>query len=199
MEGAVAEAERLFELYPEDKQLPVTAIEVGGSPVLGKADAGVTIVEFGDFQCPFCAREWPRLKEVLAAYPEDVRVVFKHRPLSFHTKAKPAHAAAELAMREGGSELFWKMYERVVAAPVKLEVGDLREYAKALKMDLARFDKVMADAKEIDKLLEADLEVAGKCNVNATPTVMINGLKLTDRSMEGYKSRIEEALKKTEK
>jgi protein-disulfide isomerase len=95
--------------------------------------------------------------------------------------------------------MFWKMYERLVATPVKLEVADLRGHAQALGMDLARFDKVMADAKEIDKLLEADLEVAGKCNVNATPTVMINGLKLTDRSMEGYKSRIEEILKTTGK
>jgi protein-disulfide isomerase len=165
-------------------------VEVGASPTLGKADAGVTITAFMDFQCPFSVREYPKLKQVLAEYPDDVRVVFKHRPLTFHTKAPPAHAAAQLALQKGGPELFWKMHDLIMADPAKLDIATLRTYAETLKLDLDAFDKTMVDKAAIDKLLEPDLAEAKKCNVNATPTILINGLKLTDRSFEGYRSRI---------
>ena len=169
-------------------------VNIGSSPVLGKADAPVTITEWADFQCPYSAREYPKLKEILAAYPDKVRLVFKHRPLSFHRQAKPAHATAQLAMEQGGSELFWKMHDRIIVNLRALEIKDLRSHAEALKLDLARFDAVMADSKQIDQFLKLDLDEATKCKVNATPTVMINGLKLSDRSIESYKARIDELL-----
>jgi len=181
---------------PRPVDTTVYDVNTGSSPVLGKADAPVTIIEWADFQCPFCAREYPKLKEILAAYPDKVRIVFKHRPLGFHKQAKPAHAAAQLAMEQGGSELFWKMHDRIIASPKALEVKDLRGYAEALNLDLARFDAVMADPKKIDQFLKLDLDEAAKCKVNATPTVMINGLKLSgDRSIESYKARIDGLLK----
>ncbi len=170
-------------------------VNIGSSPVLGKADAPVTIIEWADFQCPFCAREYPKLKEILAAYPDKVRLVFKHRPLSFHRQAKPAHAAAQLAMEQGGSELFWKMHDMIIASPKALGSKDLRGYAEALNLDLAKFDVVMADPKKIDELIKTDLAAATKCKVYATPTVMINGLKLSARSIESYKTRIDGLLK----
>ncbi len=169
-------------------------VKIGASPILGKADAAVTIVEFVDFQCPFSAREYPKLKEILAAYPEQVRLVFKHKPLSFHKKAKPAHALAQMAMQQGGPELFWKMHDRLMANAGKLEISDLRAHAGQLKLDLNIFDLVMGDRLQIDKLIATDLAEAKKCNVNATPTIMINGLKLVDRSVETYKTRIDELL-----
>ena len=184
---------------PKAKARPIDAtvydVNTGSSPVLGKADAPVTIIEWADFQCPFCAREYPKLKEILAGYPDKVRLVFKHRPLSFHKQAKPAHAAAQLAMEQGGSELFWKMHDKILASPKALGVKDLRGYAEALKLDLAEFDSVMADPKNIYELLKPDLDEAAKCKVNATPTVMINGLKLSGRSIESYKARIDGLLK----
>ena len=170
-------------------------VKVASSPILGKADAPVTIVAWSDFQCPFCAREYPKLKEILAAYPDKVRIVFKHRPLGFHKQAKPAHAAAQLAMDQGGSELFWKMHDKIIASPKALAITDLRDHAEALNLDLAGFDTVMADPKKIDQFLKSDLAEAAKCKVNATPTVMINGLKLSDRGIESYKARIDELLK----
>ncbi len=172
-------------------------VKIGSSPIFGKADAPVTIVAWADFQCPFSAREYPKLKEILAAYPDQVRLVFKHKPLSFHKKAKPAHALAQMAMQQGGSELFWKMHDRLMAGASKLEISDLREHARQLKLDLAKFDKLMADPAQIDKLIATDLAEAKRCNVNATPTIMINGLKLVDRSVEAYKARIDELLKPT--
>ena len=174
-------------------------VEVGSSPTLGKADAAVTITAFMDFQCPFSVREYPKLKQVLAEYPDDVRLVFKHRPLSFHTKAPPAHAAAQLALQKGGPDAFWKMHDLIMADPAKLDPATLRTYAETLKLDLDVFDKTLVDKAAIDKLLEPDLAEAKKCNVNATPTILINGLKLTDRTLDAYKSRINGILGQTGK
>ena len=193
--GAAAPSEAK---QPQPVDTTVYDVNTGSSPVLGKADAPVTIIEWADFQCPFCAREYPKLKEILAAYPEKARIVFKHRPLGFHAQAKPAHAAAQLAMEQGGSELFWKIHDKIIANPKALEIKDLRGYAEAINLDLAGFDAVMADPKKIDQSLRSDLDDAARCKVNATPTVMINGLKLSgDRSIESYKARIDGLLKST--
>lgn len=179
-----------------ERQIDTTVydIEVGSSPILGPKDAPVTIVEFADLQCPYCAREYPTLKEILKQYPGKVRLVFKHFPLSFHLKAKPAHAAAELAFQKGGDDAFWKIHDMILADQKKLEITDLRDYAKNLGLDLDKFDKVTSNQAMMDELLKADKVMAIKCNVQATPTVLINGLKLTNRSIEGYKNRINEIL-----
>jgi len=169
-------------------------VRVGSSPIWGKPDAPVTITAFMDFQCPFSVREYPKLKEIIAEYPEDVHIVWKHRPLSFHTKAPPAHAATQLALQESGREAFWKMHELIMENPSKLDIGTLRGYAEMLKLDLDVFDRTLVDKAAIDKLLEIDLAEAKRCNVNATPTIMINGLKLADRSLESYRSRISTLL-----
>ena len=87
------------------------------------------------------------------------------------------------------------MHDRIIANPKALAITDLRGHAEALNLDLARFDTVMADPKKIDQFLKSDLAEAAKCKVNATPTVMINGLKLSDRGMESYKARIDVLLK----
>lgn len=171
-------------------------VTIGSSPVLGPKDAPVTIVEFYDFQCPYCIREYPKIKKIVQEYPDKVRVVLKHFPLSFHKKAKPAHATAELAKREGGSEAFWKMHDMIMSHPGKLDITNLQEYAESLKLNLAKFDEVMADEKKIDELLKADISEARKCNVRGTPTILINGLKLFDRSLKGYKTRIDQILTK---
>lgn len=169
-------------------------IEVGKSPILGTKDAPITITEFTDLQCPYCIREYPKMKEMLKAYEGKVQVVFKHYPLSFHPKAKPAHAAIQLALQEKGNDVFWKMHDMIMAEPKKLEISDLRGYAQKLGLNLTNFDKTMTDKAAIDKLLEADKALARKCGVRGTPTIMINGLKLADRSIEGYKKRIDEIL-----
>jgi len=195
---AAAPARANTNAKPRPADTTVYNIDPGDSPTLGKPDAPVTITAFMDFQCPFSIREYPKLKQVLAEYPDDVRLVFKHRPLSFHTKAPPAHAAAQLALQQAGPEAFWKFHDLIMENPTKLDLATLRSYADTLKLDLDAFDKLMADPTELDKLLEPDLAEAKKCNANATPTVMINGLKLTDRSLEGYSARIQSLLGKRE-
>jgi protein-disulfide isomerase len=90
----------------------------------------------------------------------------------------------------------WQMAVLIMANPKKLEIADLRGYAQSLNLDLKQFDTVMADAEKINELLKADLAEAKKCKVRATPTVLINGLKMTNRTLPGYQSRINQILKK---
>ncbi|MBN2139155.1 MAG: thioredoxin domain-containing protein [Sedimentisphaerales bacterium] len=169
-------------------------IAIGSSPVRGPADAPVTIVEFVDIQCPYCIREWPKLGRILTEYPDQVRLIFKHFPLSFHQKARPAHAAMELAMSQAGSEGFWKMHDMIIANPAKIDPADLHEYAKSLNLDVAILDEVLADPNKIDQLLKSDLLEARKHGVRGTPTVFVNGIKMADRSIDAYKARIDEIL-----
>ena len=169
-------------------------VTIGSSPTLGPKDAPVTIVAFGDFQCPYYVREYPKIKRILNQYPDKVRLVFKHFPLTFHKKARPAHAAAEFAHRTARPQIFWKMHGMIIAAPAKLDAADLRGYAGSLGLNLAKFDELLADPNKIDELLKADMAEARKCRVRGTPTVLINGLKLTDRSINGYKARIDHLL-----
>ena len=172
-------------------------IPVGSSPTLGPADAPVTITEFVDLQCPFCAREYPKIKQILALYPDKVRFVFKHYPLSFHKKAPPAHAAIQFALDTAGPEAFWKMHDLITANPKNLETAHLHSYAQSLNLDLDQFDKLTADTQRINKLLAPDKALARKVNVRATPTVLINGLKLPRRTLPEYKKRINQILNPT--
>jgi protein-disulfide isomerase len=170
-------------------------VNIGASPTLGPEDAPVTIIEFSDFECVYCVREFPKIKKMIEDYPGKIRVVFKHYPLKFHKKAKPAHAAAELAFREQGNDAFWQMHDMIFANPKNLEISDLRGYAESLDLDMEEFDKVMDDPIKINNMLQADYAEAKKCNVTGTPTVMINGLKLAgNRSLDNYKVRIDQIL-----
>ncbi|MFZ9033059.1 MAG: thioredoxin domain-containing protein [Planctomycetota bacterium] len=175
-------------------------VNIGASPTLGPADAPVTIVEFSDFECIYCAREFPRIKKMLNDYPGKLRVVFKHYPLKFHKKAKPAHAAAELAFQEQGNNGFWQMHDMIFANPKDLEIATLKGYAETLGLDMKKFDEVINDPEQITNMLQPDYAEAKKCKVTGTPTVMINGLKLAgNRSIGNYKARIDRILAASEK
>ncbi|MBN1512794.1 MAG: DsbA family protein [Phycisphaerae bacterium] len=170
-------------------------IPIDDSPVRGPKDAPVTVVEYISFACGYCIREDPMLKDVLKAYPNDVRWVVKHFPM--WDRAKPAHAAAALAMKQLGNDGFWKMYDKIVAGGArKLEKSDLRQYAEDLGMDLAAFDAVMADDAQIAALADVDATAARGFGVGGTPAVFINGKRLQGRRpLEAYKAMIDEALK----
>ncbi|MCH9022905.1 MAG: thioredoxin domain-containing protein, partial [Planctomycetes bacterium] len=161
-------------------------INIGSSPVMGPKDAPVTIVEFSDFECVYCAREYPTIKQVLEAYPGKIRFVFKHFPLRIHKKAKPAHVAAEYALREGGNDAFWFVHDKMINNPLKIDLPDLRGYLKELELDLTGFDQIVASPSAISDYLRADFIEASKCQVQGTPTILINGVKLANRNFYGY-------------
>jgi protein-disulfide isomerase len=169
-------------------------VAIGSSPVLGPNTAPVTIVEFFDFQCPYCVKEYSKLKQVLSEYPGKVRLVLKNYPLDFHKQSFAAHAVAQFALRQKGQDAYWKLCDTIMAEPKKLEPAVLRTYAQTIGLDTNGLDKLWADEKAISELLKPDKELAIKCKVRGTPTVLINGLTLADRSLEGYRSRINQIL-----
>jgi protein-disulfide isomerase len=169
-------------------------INIASSPMQGPADAPVTIVLFSDFQCPFCVREYPKIRGVMDMYKDKVKLVFKHYPLPFHEKAKPAHAAAQFVFEHKGLIAFWKMHDMIMLNPDKIDSSDIRGYVGDADIALGDFDAAMDDENKMDKLLSADMAEAKKCNVTGTPTVLINGLKLQSREIDDYKKRIDQIL-----
>src|SRR5262245_6542649 len=125
-----ADLKVLLEPLRADLRIP------SGAPVRGGEHAPVTIVEFSDFQCPYCVRSQPTLKRVRETYGEKVRFVFLDFPLDIHPQAKKAHEAAACAQEQGK---FWPMYDRLFKSEGKLQVEDLKGYAGEAGLDSAAF------------------------------------------------------------
>ena len=149
----------------------VKSIPLDGSPSRGPDNAPVTIVEFADFECPYCQRVAPVIDEVYEAHKESVRVVYKFMPLPMHPRGEPSARAAIAASDQGK---FWEMDRVLFAAAGKLEDTDLDGYAKALGLDMARFHADEA-APATKAQIDADRKVADDLGVKGTPTIYING------------------------
>jgi protein-disulfide isomerase len=170
-------------------------IPVGKSYSKGPATAPVTIVEFSDFQCPFCNRVNPTLKQVQETYGDKVRIVFKHNPLPFHQKAP---LASEAALAAGEQGKFWEMHDKLFANMQKLDRPDLEQYATELGLDMAKF-KAALDSKKFKAEVDADLALGTKVGARGTPNFFINGVQLTGaRPFENFKTTIDEQLKAAE-
>jgi len=166
-------------------------VEIGDAPVRGESGAKVTIVEWSDFQCPFCNRVEPTLQQLEREYGDSIRVVFKHLPLPIHPDAKAAHAAAEAAHRQGK---FWAMHDRIFANQRDLRPETLEGYAKEIGLDLARYRKDVA-SNEVKQRIDADLAQAQKLGVTGTPSFFINGRNLSGaQPVESFKRMIDAAL-----
>ncbi len=167
-------------------------LPIGSSPIQGKKEAPVTIVEFSDYQCPYCARVQPTLKQVLAAYPDDVKLVFKDFPLSFHKQAKNAAKAARAAGEQGK---YWEMHDLLFKDFNKLTDDSYKQYAAQLKLDEAKF---LADfnSSKYDALIEQDINLGRSAGVSGTPTLFVNGKRMQRRSFEDFKAEIDGYLKK---
>ena len=167
-------------------------ITVTHSPVRGNKDAPVTIVEFVDFQCPFCARFHPPIKEVLSAYPNDVRYIIKNFPLSFHPQARPAAKAAFAAGEQGK---YWEMADLILENNTDLSDGKYKELAKQLGLDVNKFTKDLKDKDaQWEEWLDADVALAAQIDVRGTPTFFVNGRKSVARNFAQYKAEIDKIL-----
>jgi protein-disulfide isomerase len=170
-------------------------LPVGTSAVKGDANAPVSIVLFDDFQCPYCAKLLPTLDQVMAAYPKQVKVVFKHFPLSMHKFAKQA-AVASIAARN--QDKFWPLHDQLFANYNKLNDAKIRELAEAVDLDMARFDQDMANPDLLQEV-NTDMQLGAKAGVRGTPAVYINGRQLKDRSLTGFKRMFNAELEKVAK
>lgn len=161
------------EVYVSEPKRPTFDVEVGNAPFVGGADAKVTVVEFSDFQCPFCAKGAEIMNEVKKKYGNKVKIVFKNYPLPFHTHAKDA-AHAALCVHEQKAELFWKLHDVMFADQTKLARSDLGAAAKKVGADSSKFDACMSSNKFM-AAIEADMEQGKNLGVQSTPTFFVNG------------------------
>src|SRR5689334_21663796 len=114
----------------------VYPLSVGDSAAKGPKDAKITIVEFSDYQCPYCSRAEPLMEQVLQAYPKDVQRVYKQYPLPMHPNAMPASRAALAAGKQGK---FWEMHQKLFENQTALGPENYKKWAEELKLDTARF------------------------------------------------------------
>jgi protein-disulfide isomerase len=168
-------------------------IDIAGSPSKGGTPetAKVVVVEYSDFQCPFCSRVTPTLKQIEEAYGDKVQIVFKHLPLRMHTNAPGAHAAAEAAHRQGK---FWEMHDKIFANQRELNDAKYIEYAGELDLDVEQFKRDLNDPGVKGKVA-ADAAEASSLGVTGTPGFFINGRFLSGaRPFDSFKVIIDEEL-----
>ncbi|HEY0728651.1 MAG TPA: thioredoxin domain-containing protein, partial [Pyrinomonadaceae bacterium] len=170
---------------------PAFSIATDDQPVKGNAKALVTIVEFTDFECPSCARQHPVLERIVSEFGDRVRLVVRDFPLSQHANARKAAEAAEAAREQGK---YWEYASVLFRNQSALGVDKLRQYATEVGLDRARFDASLESGKFSDKV-QRDVIDGRKLGINGTPTLYINGRRLSDNSYETLKSAIEAALK----
>ncbi|MCB9527313.1 MAG: thioredoxin domain-containing protein [Myxococcales bacterium] len=197
--GATAPAETAQTDKATDKAAPAKndsdIIPVGSSYTYGPADAPVTIVEFSEFQCPFCKRVGPTIDQIKKDYPGKVRIVFKHNPLSFHADA-PYAAKASLAAGKQGK--FWEMHDKLFENQREIKPENIEKYAQEIGLDMARF-KADVDSPEIAKMIEEDQKLAEKVGARGTPNFLINGEQLSGaQPIDRFKAVIDKQLAEAE-
>ncbi len=190
--------DKLFVTEAATKQVKIISLEfiaefdLKGFPYKGPEDAPVTIVEFSDFQCPFCSRIGPILDKILEKYPDRVRLVFKNYPLTrIHAMAMKA-AVASLAARAQGR--YWEYHDKLFENHKTLSDKKLHEIAEALGLDLERFERDRKDPK-IRNLIERDRSEARQNGVHGTPTLFVNGRRLKSMSARAIEQAVERELK----
>jgi protein-disulfide isomerase len=182
---------------PTEDPRAVYRVPVEDSPAKGPADALVTIVESSDFECPFCKRALPTMKQIEDAYRGKVRFVFKHNPLPFHPRALPAAIATEEARAQGGDARFWAMHDALFAAPSLDEAGILQA-AKEAGVDPAKVKEAIAAGRHKDRI-ERDQRLVRQVGASGTPSFFVNGRKVVGaQPFPAFQAVIDEELKKAE-
>ena len=157
----------------------------------GPANAPIELIEFSDFQCPYCLRAYPTLQQVLSTYGDRIRFVYRHYPLQNHPNARPAAEAAACAGEQGK---FWPYHDRLFADPNKLADGDLKAGAAQLGLDAAQFNACV-DAHKFKAAIDRDIKEGDEVGVNGTPAFFINGRMLSGaQPFDAFKRVIDEEL-----
>jgi protein-disulfide isomerase len=173
----------------------VYKVPLDGSLAAGAEDALVTLVEFSDYECPFCSRAHGTVKQLQQKYGKKLRVVMKHHPLSNHPRAKPA-ALAALAAGEQGK--FWEMHDVLFSNARAMQDADLERYARELGLDVERWKKDLANPKLAERI-QQDEALAMKVGANGTPAFYVNGRFINGaQPLEVFTSVVDEELGKAE-
>jgi len=162
-----------------------------GAAAKGPTDAPIQIVEFSDFECPYCLRVFPTVTEILNTYGNRVRFAYRHYPLPNHPNARPAAEAAACANEQGK---FWPYHDRLFATPGKLSGVDLKQHAVELGLEAAAFNACV-DSRKYQKQVDADMAAGEAAGVTGTPAFFINGRPLYGAMpFEAFKQIIDEEL-----
>ena len=155
----------------------VWRVPVDKSPVKGNPNALVTIIEFSDFQCPYCKRVEPTLKAITDKYGDKVRLVWKNEPLPMHPRAEPAAEVAMEAKAEKGNDGFWAAHDKLFDSQPKLEDADLENVAKDLGLNLDKVRDAMKTHKYKDSI-DNDTDLSEDFQASGTPHFFVNGHRL---------------------
>ncbi len=186
-----ARKNKQFQITLEKPDSPTFTVSADNDPFMGDANGKITIIEFSDFECPFCARVKPTIHKLIKEYKGQVKIVFRDFPLSFHSKAKLAAISAECANDQGK---FWEYHDKLFDNQRALDRENLEKYAGELKLNVSEFKKCLDDpakASEVDK----DIADAKKLGVKSTPTFFINGKMYSGvLTFNEFKKRIDKTL-----
>jgi protein-disulfide isomerase len=185
---------------------PPAAAPAGGSKKVvpfahnlrrGPKHAKVTIVEFSDFQCPFCKRSEPTVKGLLDKYPKDVALVWMNQPLSFHDKAMDAATALQAAARQNNDKA-WKLHDKMYDNNTALTRADIEKYAAEVGLDVAKFKKTWDDPKVKEEVAN-DQKIANQVGATGTPTFFINGREIVGaQEASAFEKIIDDEIKEAD-
>jgi protein-disulfide isomerase len=172
-------------------EAPRQTVAAANGAAKGPASAPIEIIEFSDFQCPFCQRANPTVTQVLNTYGERIHFVYRHFPLGNHPNARPAAEASQCAAEQGK---FWQYHDALFANPSKLADPDLKQRAAELGLDTTRFNACV-DTHKYKAQVDADMQAGEEAGVNGTPAFFVNGRMLSGaQPFDAFKRIIDEEL-----
>lgn len=168
--------------------------------IIGSKNAKVTLIEYSDFECPFCKRHFDTVEQALKDFPKDVRLVYRHYPLSFHANAQKEAEASECAAKLGGNDAFWKMHDKIFTLTTSNGTGfaldKLGTTAKEIGLDQTKFQKCL-DSGEMAARVAADTATGNDSGVQGTPATFVNGNLISGavpyEGAQGFKAAIQAA------
>lgn len=158
-------------------QIPTQRVEVSADddPSKGPADAPVTIIEFSDYQCPFCKKVEATINQIIETYGDKIRFVYRDFPLGFHQYAQKAAEASECADEQGK---FWEYHDKLFENQQAINIENMKRWARDLNLDPDKFDDCLDSGKYASEV-QKDLQDGQAAGVSGTPTFFINGKKLS--------------------
>ena len=168
----------------------VYTISVEGSPFLGPENAPVTIAVFDDYECGYCAKMEAVFSQLLAKYPQDLKLVIKQYPLRNHSNARQAALAVMAAHKQGK---FWEFHSQLFANQTELSIQKMDEIAKSFDLNMEQFRKDVL-SRDVLSMIVRDVREGQKIGVSGTPTIFLNGKQVKDRTFKNLDKLIEREL-----